>query len=195
MKRRRPLVIAIATAAAIALGPSATAPASSGGTGVTKAAGGGCGDVVVQFEPEGSGGASGIKADGIDCDSARGIAKDCINGDVREGWTAVTWTKTKMTKGDKQITFTLVGGGGCGEFPKSCDDFSHRGVGFFGMRVLGLDCSKGKDKAKSWYDKGGDCSFGSTCDIGKYTCEGNANTATVTCKREDGYRFSWQMGE
>lgn len=34
-----------------------------------------------------------------------------------------------------------------------------------------------------------------TCDVGKHSCDANEKTATVTCKRADGYRFSRQTGE
>ena len=159
-----------------------------------------CGTVVVQF-PEGSGGADDIKAKNIGCPSARSVARSCV--DVFDddaaitGWTVVTWDRTVMTKGDKRISYRPVGGGGCGEWPQSCDDFSHKGVGFFNPKALGLTCGKARKKAKAWYDEGSPpCGFGRTCEIGKYNCEGDPGTGTVTClRKENGYRFTWEMGE
>jgi hypothetical protein len=150
--------------------------------------------------PEGSGGADDIRAKNLGCESARRVARSCVdNSDddkAIEGWTVVTWTRTVMTKGAKRISYLPVGGGGCGELPRSCADFSHRGVGFFNPKALGLGCKKARNKAKAWYDDSPPCGFGRTCDVGKYRCRGNPKTATVSClRRENGYRFTWQMGE
>lgn len=154
-----------------------------------------CGTVVVEFAPEGSGGASNIKAKGVGCRKAKDLARSCIKGKEPKGWTAVTWTKTTITKGQKRVTYTPVGGGGCGDFRESCDDFGYRGVGFFNMQVAGPGCAKGRELAKGWYDAGGQCRFGSSCTVKRYRCRGNAKTGTVNCKRTDGYRVRWQMGE
>lgn len=179
---------AVATAALVVVATSAA--------GDPKRAPSECGDVVVQFQPEGSGGAMDISARNVACDKARSVAEDCVRGTVSEGWTVVTWTKTVMTKGEKEIKYTPVGGGGCGQYPNACKDFSYAGVGFFNLTVLGIGCNKGKQKAKKWYDSDDeDCVFGNSCEIGKYTCKGDPGDATVSCKRENGFRFEWQMGE
>ncbi|MFN8163885.1 MAG: hypothetical protein U0R26_08645 [Solirubrobacterales bacterium] len=158
-----------------------------------------CGDVVVQFKPEGSGGAHAIRATNIGCEPARKIAKSCVKGSVATGWTAVTWNgRVQLTKGDKEIRYTGVGGGGCGHLPESCGDFSYRGVGFFGLEVVGVPCTGGGggvSTAKAWYDRGGNCSFGHSCELGDFHCKANAHAATVTCAKENGFRVRWQMGE
>ncbi len=155
-----------------------------------------CGDVVVNFKPEGSGGAHKIRATGIDCEPARNIARSCVEGTVAAGWTAVLWDgRIRIAKESKRIVYIGVGGGGCGYLQESCHDFSYRGVGFFNLEVAGPGCGSGKATAKSWYDAGGDCSFGHACDVGLFHCKANANTGTVTCVRPDGFRVRWQMGE
>lgn len=155
-----------------------------------------CGDVVVQFKPEGSGGAHAIRATKIGCEPARKIAKSCIKGSVVTGWTAVTWDgRVQLRKDDKKIRYTGVGGGGCGHFPESCGDFSYRGVGFFGLEVVGVPCGGGVSTAKAWYDRGGNCSFGNSCELGDFHCKANPRTGTVTCAKENGFRVRWQMGE
>ena len=185
----------LALSMALVLLPSPVAASPSG-----LAAAQECGTVVVQF-PEGSGGADGIEATGIKCKRAREVARSCVDvfddDTAIEGWTVVTWTRTLMTKGDKRISYLPVGGGGCGELPVSCDDFGYEGVGFFNPKALGLTCKKARKKAKAWYDAGSPpCGFGRTCEIGKYKCEGDSETGTVSCvRRENGYRFTWEMGE
>jgi hypothetical protein len=155
-----------------------------------------CGDVVVRFAPEGSGGAHDIRATGIGCEPAQNIARACVNGVVTQGWTAVTWKgRVQLTNDGKKVRYTGVGGGGCGLYSESCSDFSYRGVGFFNPEVLGVSCGSGKSTAKAWYDHGGNCSFGHTCELGGYRCKGNPNSATVNCTRENGFRVRWQMGE
>lgn len=155
-----------------------------------------CGDVVVQFHPEGSGGAHAIQATGIGCEPARNVARSCVKGTVLSGWTATTWDgKVQLTKDGKRIRYTGVGGGGCGFQQQSCQDFSYRGVGFFGPESVGISCGGARSKAKAWYDRGGACSFGSTCEVSRYSCTANPSTATVTCTRQNGFRFRWQMGE
>lgn len=155
-----------------------------------------CGDVVVQFKPEGSGGAHAIKVTGVSCDTARGVARSCIKGTVASGWTATTWDgRIRLVKGGGKISYTGVGGGGCGYQQQACKDFGYRGVGFFGLEAVGISCGGAKNKAKAWYDAGGSCKFGSTCTVGSYSCKADPNTATVECARANGFRFRWQMGE
>jgi hypothetical protein len=160
----------------------------------------GCGDVVVQFKPEGSGGAHAIRATNIGCEPARNVARSCIKGTVAAGWTAVTWDgRIRLTNGAKKISYTGVGGGGCGHYPESCGDFSYRGVGFFNPEVVGIPCGGdggGIQTAKAWYDRGGDCSFGHSCELGdNFRCKGNPRTGSVTCAKANGFRVRWQMGE
>lgn len=176
----------------IALSGSAAASASAS----RGAASAGCGFLRVDFKPEGSGGAMNIRTSGIACGPARQVVTRCVAGKVSSGWTVVTDTRTLMTKGRQRITYTPVGGGGCGAFTKSCADFSYRGVGFFNMHVLGPSCSSGRALARSWYGSSGRCSFARTCTLGAYRCVPSASRATVTCRRSsNGYRVDWQMGE
>jgi hypothetical protein len=154
----------------------------------------GCGFLRVDFKPEGSGGAMSIRATKISCKAARRIVTRCVKGTVSTGWTVVTDKQTLMTKGTQRITYTPVGGGGCGAFTKNCGDFSYRGVGFFNLHVLGPACSSGRSLARSWYSSAGRCSFNKACTLKRYRC--NARRATVTCRRSsNGYRVDWQMGE
>lgn len=186
----RPLLVAVLVLSF----PAGTAFASQGAA-RDAAATGDCGNVVVDFEPEGSGGGMDIKARGITCKSARTVVTSCIKGHLTSGWTAANDRRTLMTKGDQRITYTLVGGGGCGAFPKRCADFSYRSVGFFNMHVLGPSCKSARKLARTWYDSTGRCSFAKACTIGDYRCKPNAAHATVTCRRANGYRVDWQMGE
>jgi hypothetical protein len=155
-----------------------------------------CGSLRVDFKPEGSGGAMSIRARGIACAPARRVIARCVRGTVTTGWTVVTDTQTLMTMGLQRITYTPVGGGGCGAFTKNCADFSYRGVGFFSMHVLGPNCSGGRALARSWYGSRGRCSFAHACEVAGYHCVPRAGSATVTCRHSaDGYRVDWQMGE
>ncbi len=182
--------------ASIFLLAAAGAGASASGAVATASASRACGDVVVKFKPEGSGGAHAIRATGISCSSARNIARSCVKGNVTRGWTATTWDgKVLLVKRAKRIRYTAVGGGGCGYQQKSCGDFGYRGVGFFGVQAVGISCGGAKTKARAWYDKGGSCSFGHSCKVAGYRCEANAKTGTVTCRRQNGFRFRWRMGE
>ena len=100
-----------------------------------------CGDVVVQFKPEGSGGAHAIQATNVSCNVARSVAKSCVKGTVAGGWTATTWDgKVTLAKADKKVRYTGVGGGGCGFQQQGCHDFGYRGVGFFGLEAVGISC-------------------------------------------------------
>ncbi len=175
---------------------SAFAMASSASSASRGAASASCGFLRVDFKPEGSGGAMNIRTSGIACAPARKVVARCVGGRVSSGWTVVTDTRTLMTKGPQRITYTPVGGGGCGAFTKSCADFSYRGVGFFNMHVLGPSCSRGQGLARSWYGSSGRCSFAKACTVGAYRCLPSASRATVTCRRSsNGYRVDWQMGE
>lgn len=178
----------------IALSVSAVAASqSSGSTGAASAT---CGFLRVDFKPEGSGGAMNIRTSEIACGPARQVVARCVGGRVSSGWTVVTDTRTLMTKGRQRITYTPVGGGGCGAFTKSCADFSYRGVGFFNMHVLGPSCGRGQGLARSWYGSRGHCSFARECTVAAYRCVPSASRATVTCRRSsNGYRVDWQMGE
>lgn len=175
----------VAAATATASEPSASERAASVA----------CGFLRVDLEPEGSGGAMGIRATGVSCRTARRIVARCVRGRVTRGWTVVTETRTLMTKGRQRIIYTPVGGGGCGKLVQACPDFTHRGVGFFNLRVLGPSCSGGRRLARSWFDSD-DCSFGKACTISRYRCTPRPNSATITCRRaRTGDRVEWQMGE
>ena len=116
-----------------------------------------CGDVVVQFKPEGSGGAHAIQATNVSCNVARSVAKSCVKGTVAGGWTATTWDgKVTLAKADKKVRYTGVGGGGCGFQQQGCHDFGYRGVGFFGLEAVGISCGGAKEKAKALLESGKD---------------------------------------
>ncbi len=185
----------LAAAAVAGLGLVGTAAASQAAA-AGRAASTACGSLRVNFKPEGSGGALNIRATNIVCKPARKIVTRCVRGTVTGGWTVVTDKQTLMTKGRQRISYTPVGGGGCGAVAKSCSDFFYRGVGFFSMHVLGPTCRSGRKLARSWYDASGRCSFAKICTINHYRCVPSARRATVTCRRSsNGYRVDWQMGE
>ncbi len=195
------MVVGVAVALALLVGIQEAAAQTGGlppqpGGPATASASQGCGDVVVDFKPEGSGGAHAIRAIGIACEKARNIARSCIKGEVTSRWIATLWDgRILLVKGAKRIRYLAVGGGGCGHLQEYCKDFGYRGVGFFNLQAVGISCGGAKAKAKAWYDHGGNCSFGHTCEVAGYRCEANAKTGTVNCRRRNGFRFRWQMGE
>ena len=191
IRSTRLLVLACIALSVLAGAAAAAQPSATGSIAST-----GCGSLRVNFKPEGSGGAMGISATKISCKTARRIVTRCVRGEVSTGWTVVTDKQTLMTKGSQRITYMPVGGGGCGAFVKGCKDFFYRGVGFFGMHVLGPACASGRSLARSWYDSAGRCSFKKPCTVNRYRCIPNARRATITCRRSsNGYRVDWQMGE
>jgi hypothetical protein len=77
-----------------------------------------CRDVVVQFEPEGSGGATAIKAKRIRCGKARGVLRHCIAGELKPGWSGeFADPRFLLRKGRMRISYLPVGGGGCIPIP------------------------------------------------------------------------------
>jgi hypothetical protein len=189
------MVVGVALALGLLVGIAEAGAAQPGGIAAASSAQS-CGDVVVKFKPEGSGGAHAIHATKIACSPARNVARSCVKGKVAGGWTATTWEgKVLLANGDKRIRYTGVGGGGCGYQQEACKDFGYRGVGFFNLQAVGVSCGGAKAKAKAWYDRGDSCSFGHTCTVAGYRCEANAKTGTVDCRRQSGFRFRWQMGE
>jgi hypothetical protein len=189
------LVVGVAVALALLVGIQGAAAAQPGGIAAASSAQS-CGDVVVKFKPEGSGGAHAIRATKVTCTQARNVARSCIEGNVAGGWTATLWDgRMLLVDGAKKIRYLPVGGGGCGYMQQSCKDFGYRGVGFFNLEAVGISCGGAKAKAKAWYDQGGSCSFGHTCSVAGYRCEADAKTGTVNCRRQNGFRFRWQMGE
>ncbi len=79
-----------------------------------------CRDVVVQFEPEGSGGATEILAKRIKCRKARKVLKSCLFGKLKPGWTGSFLDPDfQLRKARKRIRFALVGGGGCIDIPRA----------------------------------------------------------------------------
>lgn len=191
------MIVGVAIALVLFVGIQEAGAAGPGGVEATAArASQDCGDVVVHFKPEGEGGAHAIKATGIACSPARDVARSCVKGTVANGWTATTWDgRIHLVKGAQKIVYTGVGGGGCGYQQQYCKDFGYRGVGFFGLEAVGISCGGAKNKAKAWYDAGGSCKFGSTCNVAGYTCKADPNTATINCTKANGFRFRWQMGE
>lgn len=92
----------------------AALPAAAGGDTSPASKAQPCSDVVVQFEPEGSGGATEIKAKNIGCPKARKVVRACILGELRPGWGAVfDDPKFVLSKDDRRIRYLAVGGGGC----------------------------------------------------------------------------------
>jgi hypothetical protein len=165
------MIVGVLVALVLFLGIQEAAAAQPGGLAAASRAQD-CGDVVVQFKPEGSGGAHAIKATNVNCEVARNVAKSCVKGTVAGGWTGTSWDgRVTLTNGGKKIRYTGVGGGGCGFQQQGCKDFGYRGVGFFGLEAVGISCGGAKSKAKAWYDHGGNCT------------------------KANGFRFRWQMGE
>jgi hypothetical protein len=73
-----------------------------------------CKDVVVQFDPEGSGGGTDVQAKRVSCARARRTLRSCINGELKKGWSGnFRDPKFVLRKKRKRIRFLLVGGGGC----------------------------------------------------------------------------------
>lgn len=73
-----------------------------------------CRDVVVQFQPEGSGGGTKVRAKKISCRGARKTIRRCINGELRPGWSgSYKPPKFVLRKGKRRIRYLPVGGGGC----------------------------------------------------------------------------------
>jgi hypothetical protein len=103
--------------APVAAAPVSTAAAGPDGAVAKQEDVSSCDDVVVQFEPEGSGGATKIKARNIGCHKARGVARRCIEGDLPEAWSASYGgkggLKIILVKGERKVKYLPVGGGGC----------------------------------------------------------------------------------
>jgi hypothetical protein len=108
-KRTRPVPTALATfLLLLAVLPIAT------GSGATVAKVRACKNVVVQFEPEGSGGAAKIKAKHIKCSPARKVIRKCIKGTLKPGWSGTfANNRFKLRRNRKRIKYLPVGGGGC----------------------------------------------------------------------------------
>ena len=109
---RRIVLAASALLAAIVLIAAAATPGSTGAATAAKARS--CKDVVVQFEPEGSGGATKIRVKHIRCSPARKVLRKCINGKLKPGWSgSFADNKFRLRKNRKRIRYLPVGGGGC----------------------------------------------------------------------------------
>ena len=83
---------------------------------VLSAAGGvqACGDVVVHFSPEGSGGAHNIRAVNVGCATARTISRCCVAGRRTRGWRYHSvHGRYTITSGRRRVTYVAIGGGGC----------------------------------------------------------------------------------
>lgn len=112
-KREHLLRSAVTVVTAVAVALIAALPAAAGEPSPTAKAQS-CNDVVVQFQPEGSGGATEIKAKNIGCRKARKVIRECIRGDLRTGWSGVfDDPKFVLSKGERRIRYLPVGGGGC----------------------------------------------------------------------------------
>lgn len=73
-----------------------------------------CGDVVVRFGPEASGGAHGIRATNVSCTTARTVSRRCVAGRRTAGWSYRTVRgRYIITSGRRRITYIAVAGGGC----------------------------------------------------------------------------------
>lgn len=111
--RVRGVAAAIAIAVAL-LALTSVGAASADPAGAAAGTASHCRDVVVQFEPEGSGGAMKIRAHGVKCNKARKVARSCIKSNLKPGWSAAyADIRIRLTKADRKITYVPVGGGGC----------------------------------------------------------------------------------
>ena len=73
-----------------------------------------CGDVVVRFGPEASGGAHAIRATNVSCTTARTVSRSCVSGHRTDGWTYLSVRgRYIITSGRRRITYIAVAGGGC----------------------------------------------------------------------------------
>lgn len=114
IERRPALLAAFAALLGVIVAIALVAPAGAAGDAGALAKARSCRDVVVQFEPEGSGGATEIKAKRIKCRKARKVLRSCIKGKLKRGWSGgFDDPKFVLSKGRKRIRFLLVGGGGC----------------------------------------------------------------------------------
>ncbi len=106
---RTPLVVLAVSAA---LGAAAPASASANGGSLVRQ----CGNAVVQFDADAAGGLIRVLATGVSCSAARSIARQCVNGTVRRGWSARYVRSTErivLRSGARRVSGRLVGGGGC----------------------------------------------------------------------------------
>lgn len=80
-----------------------------------------CGTASVKFAPDGEGAAVKIRANRVSCRTAKRVARACLRGRL-SGWRVEPASasdpthgpRTLMRKGRATISFSLVGGGGCG---------------------------------------------------------------------------------
>jgi hypothetical protein len=119
LNRFRIAAISIAAAflvllAAIVL---STAESADAGPAATSSQWQKCRKVVVQFKPEGSGGAIQVRARNIGCAKTRRIIRRCIKGSLAPGWSArFADNRYILSKGPRRIRYLPVGGGGCLSF-------------------------------------------------------------------------------
>ncbi len=89
--------------------PTATASTETTPSGPTD-----CGNVTVELGNESEGGANSVEASGVDCSAALEAARQCVRGDVPSGYSVSgELGSPKLTSGERSVSFTLVGGGGC----------------------------------------------------------------------------------
>ena len=102
---RRLLVLSLLAASVLALAPSASSAAT-----VKR-----CGQVDVNFEPQGEGSAVRIRAVNVTCRRARRIARRCVRGTLTSGWSyRFRRGRIVLSRGAARVTYQPAGGGGCG---------------------------------------------------------------------------------
>ena len=73
-----------------------------------------CGNVSVDLGNGSEGGANSVEATSLDCEEALDVMRECIQGDVPQGWSVSGELGSPvLTRGSQKISGTLAGGGGC----------------------------------------------------------------------------------
>lgn len=104
---RKIIFLVVAIFALLALVPQA-------GASVSTSAAKKCGQVDVKSGPDAEGSAVDIRATNLGCREARKIARRCLKGSTRSGWTAKLKSDRLILKsGERKVTFMPAGGGGC----------------------------------------------------------------------------------
>lgn len=106
----RTVLLVLTASLALAL----AAPASANGGPLVRR----CGNATVRFDSVGAGALIRILATRVSCSAARSIARQCVSGTVRRGWSARYVRSTEriiLRSGSHRVSGRLVGGGGCVE--------------------------------------------------------------------------------
>jgi hypothetical protein len=101
---RRLLAVSLLAAAVVLALPAASPAAAKR-----------CGQVDVNFEPEGEGSAVRIRATNVTCRRARRVARRCVKGTLTTGWEyRFRRGRAILNRGAARVTYMPAGGGGCG---------------------------------------------------------------------------------